>query len=159
MDAPTVAAIAASVSAAIAAAALGVAAMALARQSKSIDLANCLEILNRIGDAQRRLNCATREKSQFEFIEIANLLETLAMLYRQRRYGKTTKHSVQKFLIEAIAWMEITPAANALCNAVTGETTFKNLQAFRKRFGKKVDAQRDALLRVRARQVQGANAS
>jgi hypothetical protein len=104
-------------------------------QGKATDFSNCLEVIEQLGEAQRRVRDAdNHDKSEFEFIELLNLLEALALLFTNRKIAPSTRKFTGKFLEEALAWIGIDPEmAKLMQKSMTDDTTYQELKKFRKR--------------------------
>lgn len=104
-------------------------------QGKATDFGNCLEVVRQLGEAQRRVQDAdSEEKSRFEFIELLNLLETLALLFNSRKIAASTRRFTEKFLDEALAWIRIEQQMTQLMReSMTGEDTYHELKKFERR--------------------------
>lgn len=134
MDAAGWAAVAAGGSAVAAVVSLVVAWHAKRIQGNSSDFANCLQVVSQLRDAMRRVVDARDDKQQFEFIELLNLMEALALLHNDGKLAASTKKFTGKFLIEAVAWMRASEHMTKLKReAVTGDDTFHELQTFEQR--------------------------
>jgi hypothetical protein len=136
MDANGWSAIAAACSAAAAALSLAVAWNAKGIQGRSADFANCIEVVEQLGNAQRRVFNARddNERYEFEFRELLNLLEALALLYNDGRIAASTKRFTGKFLDEALAWINIDHGmATLMRKSITGDETYHELKNFEKR--------------------------
>jgi len=128
----------ATVAAAVAAAGSLLAAWKTLRmQDKSTDFSNCLEIIRQISEAQRRVISAESgsEKCRFEFIELLNLLESIAFLHNRGQMRGSTKLLVAKFLQEALAWFRTNPDLLRLIEeAATSKDTFRELNEFEQQY-------------------------
>jgi hypothetical protein len=135
MDATNWAAVAAGGSAVAAIASLAVAWHAKRIQGRSADFANALEVVGQLRDAMRRVHDASDDaKQKFEFIELLNLLEALALLHNDGRIAASTKKFTGKFLVQAIAGMRASDAMTRLKHeSRTGDDTFHELERFEKR--------------------------
>jgi len=135
-------AVAAACSAIAAAVSLAVASHAKRIQGRSADFANCIEVVERLGVAQRRVRDAPDNHYEFEFRELLNLLEALALLHNDSKIVPSTRKVVEKFLAEAIAWMRRDERMKQLmAKAMTGATTFAELEKFETRQGAQIRAQ------------------
>jgi len=134
MDASQWSAVAAVASAVAAAAALAVAWRAKRIQGQSADFANCIEVVERLGNSMRRVRDAPEEYYKFEFIELLNLLEALALLCNENKIAPSTKKITCKFLDESLAWIRIDARMKELMDEkVTGEDTYAELKEFENR--------------------------
>jgi hypothetical protein len=89
----------------------------------------------RIGNAPRCARRAARiAKQRFEFIELLNRLEAMALLYNDGKLAPSTKKFTGKFLDQAVAGMQASEAMTKLKReAITVDDTFHELQKFEKR--------------------------
>jgi hypothetical protein len=135
MDATAWASVAAGGSAIAALASLGVAWHAKRIQGNSADFANCLEVVRQLREAMRRVHDAREDADKkFEFIELLNLLEALALLYNDGRIAASTKKFTGKFLEQVVAGIRASePMTELKREAVTGEDTFRELKDFEER--------------------------
>ncbi|HUN42792.1 MAG TPA: hypothetical protein VMU81_21070 [Acetobacteraceae bacterium] len=134
MDANAWAAVAAGCSAIAATVSLVVAWHAKRIQGRSADFANCVDVIERLGCAMRRVRDATEEHYRFEFIELLNLLEALAMLHNDGKIAPSTKRITRKFLDECLAWIRSDEGMKQLmADSVTGDETYMELKAFEQR--------------------------
>jgi hypothetical protein len=102
------------------------------RQTSAIDFEGCLAVVKQLGDAQRAVRDADDIHREFEFIELLNLMEALALLVNDGRPASSTKKVAARFLEEALSWISITPVvADLMKRATTGDGTFAELQMFR----------------------------
>lgn len=126
----------ATVAAAVAAAGSWFAAWRTARiQGKSTDFSNCVEVLRQLGDAVRRVRDAADDGlRKFEFIELLNLLEMLALLFNHHKIAPATKQFTGKYLEESLAWIRVDPdMARLMRESTTGDDTFRELKKFENR--------------------------
>lgn len=101
-------------------------------QTSVADFEGCLAVVGHLADAQRAVRDAPDEHKQFEFIELLNLMEALALLLNDGRPPSSTTKVATRFLEEALSWISITPAmAELMRTSTTGEGTFAELQRFR----------------------------
>jgi len=101
-------------------------------QTSAVDFECCLLVVRQLGEAQRTVRDATEEHRTFEFIELLNLMEALALLINDGRPTSSTKKVAARFLEEALSWISITPVMSDLMKkANTGDGTFAELQKFR----------------------------
>ena len=140
MDAPNwtaVAATASAVSACFAFLSLIFVGRATRTQSKIGEFNNCVEIVKTLGEAQRKVtekDVGTSEH-EFEFRELLNILEALALLLNRRKTTSVARQFTLPFLIEALAWIEVDDTMkNFIESSVTGFDTFKELATLRKRY-------------------------
>jgi hypothetical protein len=132
MDATAWAAVAACGSTVAAFVSLYVAWQARRIQGNAADFGDCLETARELRDAMRRVHDAPNEaKIKFEFTELLNLLEALALLYNDGKIAASTKKFTGKFLDEVLAWIRADNPMNQLMDdRITSETTFHELQVF-----------------------------
>jgi hypothetical protein len=103
-------------------------------QTSAADFEGCLAVIKQLTEAQRAVRDAPGEHKQFEFIELLNLLETLALLVNDGRPASSTKKVAEHFLEEALSFIAVSPAlADLMKKATTGDDTFSELQRFRSR--------------------------
>jgi hypothetical protein len=136
MNADGWSAIAAGCSAAAAIASLLVAWNAKRIQGRSADFANCTDVVEQLGSAMRRVRDATEAEDhhKFEFIELLNLLEALALLYNEGKIAPSTKKITGKFLEEALAWIRCDDSMKQLmADSVTSDDTYAELKEFQER--------------------------
>jgi hypothetical protein len=108
-------------------------------QSNSVDFANCLTVAQRLSETQRAVRDAAEENKQFEFIELLNFMEILALLVNAGRSTTSTRKVVSDYLEEALAWIGITPwIAELMENSTTGEGTYGELKKFRAKRAKRI---------------------
>jgi hypothetical protein len=139
MDANEWSAVAAACSAAAAVVSLTVAWHAKRIQGRSADFANCIEVAGQLRDAMRRVR-DEREKEDnearytFEFVELLNLMEALALLYNDSKIADSTKKFTGKFLDEVLGWIGIDDGmATLMHKSKTGAETYLELKKFEKR--------------------------
>ena len=103
-------------------------------QTSATDFEGCLAVVKQLGDAQRAVRDADDVHREFEFIELLNLMEALALLLNDGRSASSTRKVAGHFLEEALSWISITPVMTGLMKrATTGDGTFAELQRFRDR--------------------------
>ena len=101
---------------------------------KSADFGNCIEVAGQLRDAMRRVHDAQEDtaKVRFEFIELLNLLEALALLFNDDKIAASTRKFTGKFLAEGIGWIAVSENLAALMReSMTGDETYKELRRFR----------------------------
>jgi|SRR5580698_4727944 hypothetical protein len=105
------------------------------------DFLNCLDVVARLGDAQRRVRDASDQTVQeFEFRELLNLMEALALLENDNRIAPSTRRFTEHFLVESYAFMRSQMALRPLLEkSVTGEETFSELEKFAERRWAKIE--------------------
>src|SRR5690348_6339651 len=74
-----------------------------AAQTRVADFNNCLEVVKQLADAQRKVREAKSDddKFKFEFRELLNLLEALALLINDRNVAPSGTRFASHFLREA----------------------------------------------------------
>ena len=103
-DWTTVAAAAAAISAFLAFVSLVFVGSATRTQSKIAEFNNCVEIVKTLAEAQRKVrNKIGSPEHGFEFRELLNILETLALLVNRRKTTKVAREYTISFLIQALA--------------------------------------------------------
>lgn len=101
-------------------------------QTSAADFEGCLAVVKQLAEAQRTVRDAPEEHKEFEFIELLNLLEALALLVNDGRPASSTNRVAAHFLEEALSLIAITPAlVDLMRKATTGDGTFSELQKFR----------------------------
>src|SRR5438445_558314 len=76
-------------------------------QNRVADFNNCLEVVKQLAEAQRRVRDASDDTRRiFEFRELLNLFEALALLINEKKIPPSTRHYAGHFLEEAWAWLE-----------------------------------------------------
>jgi hypothetical protein len=134
MDANQWSAVAAGGSVVAATVSLAVAWHAKRIQGRSADFANCTEVVEQLGNAMRRVRDASEDHYKFEFVELLNLLEALALLYNEGKIAPSTKKITCKFLEESLAWIRGDDGMKRLMtDSVTGDETYAELQEFEER--------------------------
>ncbi len=134
MDANKWSAFAAACSAVAAFVSLVVAWHAKRIQGRSVDFANGIEIVERLGTAMRRVRDAPENHHDFEFTELLNLLEALALLHNERRIAASTKKLIANFLDEVLRCIENdSETKNHMCKTRTGSETYRELEKFKTR--------------------------
>lgn len=104
-------------------------------QLRSADARDCLEFVKQFGEAQRKANAAAGDDVEREVFELLNLLETAALLFNDRRLGRSSAYIVKHALVEGWVWLDTTEGmADILDRAITGPTTFQQLLKFKSRF-------------------------
>lgn len=109
-------------------------------QGASVDFTACLDVIERLRVAQDRVRRAEGDAEyDFEFHELLNLLEVLALLHNDGRLAKSTKKIVGNFLDQALGWIRNDQNMEARMNsAMTSDQTFEALRKFEKRRRKEV---------------------
>jgi hypothetical protein len=129
---PAVAATASAISAFLSFCTLLVTGRIAAKQGKVLEFNNAIDLVKQLGEAERRVKAADDKDKESTFRDLLNLLETLAMLYLKRRITKATRDYTKKYLIEAIAWIEVDDTMRTLIErSLTGMDTFADLAQFR----------------------------
>lgn len=130
-DWAAVAACASTVSATVSLISIWFARRAALSQAKAADFKNCLETIEQLAEAQRKVRDAPPERHAFEFRELLNLMEGLALLFNDRKVAPSTRKIVEHFLEEAWAWLRADPAMSALAtSSLTGADTYAELRRF-----------------------------
>lgn len=141
MDWPAVAATASAISAFFSLCALIVTGRIAAKQGKVLEFNNAIDLVNQLGEAERRVKAAEDQDKESTFRDLLNLLETLAMLYLKKRITKAARDYTKKYLVEVIASIELDDNMRAVIErSFTGLDTFADLALFRKRHSKEIDA-------------------
>lgn len=145
MDATTASVIAAS-AAAVSASVLTIVSffniIALRTQVKVADYNNCLQLVRHLSDAQRAVFTSTcdSQRYDFEFRELINLLEAVALLINRNQITNSTKYYSTDFICEALAWIESDESMHVtLKDSVTASNTFKELIIFRNSHRARID--------------------
>jgi hypothetical protein len=103
-----VAAIASAVSASLAFLSLIFVGKATTTQSKIAEFNNCVETVKILAEAQRKVRDKIDTPDHaFEFRELLNILETLALLVNRHKTTRVARDYTVTFLIQALAWIEI----------------------------------------------------
>jgi hypothetical protein len=137
---PAVAATASAISAFLSFCALLVTGRIAAKQSKVLEFSNAIDLVKQLGEAERRVKLADDKDKESTFRDLLNLLETLSMLYLRNRITKAARNYTEKYLIEAIAWIEVDHTMLEMIErSFTGMDTFADLAKFRRRHRKEVD--------------------
>jgi hypothetical protein len=91
-------------------------------------------VTSRLADAQRRVREAKDVDEggyTFEFRELLNLLEALALLHNDNKIAPSTKKFTCKFLEEAIGWIRVNPELAAFMRqSITSDETYHEIQKF-----------------------------
>jgi hypothetical protein len=136
-----VAAIASAVSAFLSLCAVVITGRIAAKQSKVLEFNNCIDIVKQIGEAERRVKEASDADRVSKFRDLLNLLETLAMLYTKKRITKAAREYTRKYLVEALAWIDVDDNMRVLIDqSLTGPDTFADLGRFRRSHRREIDA-------------------
>jgi hypothetical protein len=137
---PAVAATASAISAFLSFCALLVTCRIAAKQGKVLEFNNAIDLVKQLGEAERRVKAADDKDKESTFRDLLNLLETLAMLYLKGRITKAARDYTKKYLIEAMAWIEVDDTMRMLIErSFTGMDTFADLAQFRNRHRKEID--------------------
>ena len=144
MDAPdwtAVAAIGSIVSACLAFLSLIFIGSATRTQSKIAEFNNCVEIVKTLGEAQRKVRDKVGSPDHiFEFRELLNILETLALLVNSRKTTRVAKKYTITFLIQALAWIDVDESMKTMIeSSVTSSDTFQDLERVRKRYRRQIE--------------------
>lgn len=137
-----VAAVASAVSASIALASLLISLKTARTQVKVGEFNNTVAIQRELAEAQRKI--ASHEPGStnwvFEFRELYNLLEVLALLINNGQMTIIAKEFATKFIIEVLAWTETSDELKVLvAESVTKDETFAELNAFRRKYRRQID--------------------
>lgn len=136
------AAVASAVSASIALASLLISLKTARTQVKVGEFNNTVAIQRELAEAQRKI--ASHEPGStnwvFEFRELYNLLEVLALLINNGQMTIIAKEFATKFIIEVLAWTETSDELKVLvAESVTKDETFAELNAFRRKYRRQID--------------------
>jgi NADH dehydrogenase/NADH:ubiquinone oxidoreductase subunit G len=103
-------------------------------QGRAADFSNCLEAARELRDAMRRVHDAPdAAKVKFEFTELLNLLEALALLYNDGKIAASTKKFTGNFLDEVLAWIRADASMKQrMQETETSPTTYQELKLFEK---------------------------
>lgn len=144
-----VSAIASSVAATIALGSALIALKVAQTHARLAEFNNCLEILKQLSEAERRAaTAADAEQQSHEIKALLNLFEVLALMVNRKRVGAAGRYLLSGYLVETWVWLQTTEGlAEIVGGAITGPTTFAQLQAFREANRAKIDGQ------VKLRQV------
>ena len=93
-----------------------------------------------MAEAQRKVRDGTTEDiKQFEFRELLNLMEALALLENDSRVAESTQKVAQKFLIESLAYIKSQPHLQEFMrSSMTDIGTFEELRLFEERHSKQI---------------------
>lgn len=110
-------------------------------QERLADFSNCMDIVSKLGDAQRRVFLEKCEnKIEFEFCELLNLLEALALMINDGRIAPSTKKYTTKFLAECLIWIDNDDSMKITMNKLkTSDETYGELKKFENRQCNKVN--------------------
>jgi hypothetical protein len=99
---------------------------------KTADFNSCLEVVKSLASAHRMVRDATDDATRrFEFRELLNLMEALAMLINRGKVGPSTREYAEHFLEEAWAWLKADASVVDLVeSSITGDGTFRELLTF-----------------------------
>lgn len=127
-----VSAIASAISAAIALTATLVNLWAMRRTGRATDFNNCLSVISQLAEAQRKVRDAKGDEiKQFEFRELLNLMEGLALLENDKLTASSTKKITEDFLIETWAFLRSQEHIQKfLSDSMTDVSTFEQLRKF-----------------------------
>lgn len=101
--------------------------------NQSADFVNSLAVVSSLGDALRRVRDAgdDRVKREFEFRELLNLMEALALLLNDDKATPSARKVAEPFLEQAWAYLKANRAMYELLDAsITGTDTFAELIKF-----------------------------
>lgn len=139
--APTeISAIASAISATVALGATLINLWSVRRTGRATDFNNCLTVVAQLAEAQRKVRDAEDEEiKQFEFRELLNLMEALALLENDRLTAPSTKKITQDFLIETWAFLKSQEHLQVfLQSSMTDLKTFEQLRLFGENHSKKI---------------------
>jgi hypothetical protein len=127
-----VSAIAAAISATIALATTCVNLWSLHRTGRATDFNNCLTVVSQLAEAQRKVRDAKDDAARnFEFRELLNLMEALALMENDRRIASSTQKITERFLVESWAFLKSQPHIQQfLRDSMTDTDTFGELRRF-----------------------------
>lgn len=102
------------------------------RTGRATDFNNCLSVVSQLAEAQRKVRDAKDNNVQkFEFRELLNLMEALALLENDRLTAPSTKKITVDFLIEAWAFLKSQDHLQKfLSDSMTDLKTFEQLRKF-----------------------------
>ena len=101
------------------------------RQVKAIDINNYFQIQEKFSHAWRKIRDESKEKKDFEFIELLNLLETASTLYNNRIIHGSTRKMVKDYLSEVILYISTNEyAVSCLKNTRSGPNTYSEIKRF-----------------------------
>lgn len=97
-------------------------------------------VVSQLAEAQRKVrDGSTDEIKQFEFRELLNLMEALALLENDSRVAPSTQKVAQKFLIESLAYIKSQPHLQDFMRASkTDIDTFGELRRFEEKHSKEI---------------------
>ena len=131
-----VASIGAAVSALISFIALVVSIRASRNQTRVSEFNNAVAVQKELAEAQRRVAQHNPGSANwvFEFRELYNLLEILALLVNREKITPVAKEFTTKFLIEVLAWTETSEELKALMADATthADETYVELRIFQR---------------------------
>ena len=130
-----VAAIAAAVSAALTLFIAKANLAAAKTDARSSDFDSCLDVVTKLADAQRRVRDTGNDPDrEFEFRELLNLMEALALLENDDRIASSTRKVTKHFLLETYTYLQSQPHLVTFLQAsITGNETFAELHKFAQR--------------------------
>ena len=110
-------------------------------QANAADFTNCLETVRQLAEAQRKVRDATPEAKDFEFRELFNLMEALALLVNDRKVPPATRRIADDFLEQAWAWLRADDSMRRLVeSSVTGTDTYVELVKFAESRSQRIEA-------------------
>jgi hypothetical protein len=138
-----VSAIASSIAATIALGSSLVALRVARTHARLAEFNNCLEILKQLSEAERKAATAADEEQQSHEIKaLLNLFEVLALMVNRKQVGAAGVYLISGYLVETWVWLQTTEGLAAIVDgAITGPTTFAQLQTFRDAHRARIDAQ------------------
>jgi len=135
-----VSAFAAAISATIAAVAAGINLWSVNKNVRATDFNNCLAVVAQLAEAQRKVRDARDEAAkQFEFRELLNLMEALALLENDKRVAPSTQKFTMRFLTESWAFLKSQQHLQQfLRDSMTDTETFAELRRFEEKHSIKI---------------------
>ena len=101
------------------------------RQVHAVDVNNHFQIQEKISHAWRKYRDESKEKKDFEFVELLNLLETLSRLYNGCIIHDSTREMVRENLSEVIPYILTNKyAVSHLKNTRSGPETYSEIERF-----------------------------
>ena len=101
------------------------------RQAHAVDVNNHFQIQEKISHAWRKYRDESKEKKDFEFVELLNLLETLSRLYNSCIIHDSTREMVRENLSEVIPHiLDNEYAVFHLKNTRSGPETYSEIERF-----------------------------
>jgi hypothetical protein len=111
------------------------------RQADATDFNNCVGTVRQLAGAQRLVRDAPEVHREFEFRELLNLMEALALLINDQKVPPSTLRTIDSFLEEAWAHLQADSQMIKLMeDSLTGENTYVELRKFAKPRKRKIEA-------------------